>query len=258
MMKIIALINSFWEWLSATFCKIVDSNNRRVDLIEEIEALRNEPAKGNKQKIRENRKLINKHENIIAVSSLKLICAIVMLFGAGATIIMILRAFAPTIIFIVNGFVNLFYELWRGDITLRSMTFIAGTILTFAAILAVVYHIHGKRTMSKFEEPSEYDYNILLKFVYEALKEIAPVTHLSPPNYSEALKPDNWYQKGLFLRYKFSCRYEGTEIDTGKIFRLFNKVLHRLQRDSHIERTMLAALVGLTVDDDDVHFDIAL
>jgi hypothetical protein len=138
------------------------------------------------------------------------------------------------------------------------MVFIAGTITAIALIMAIVYHIHGKRTIRKFEEPSEYDYNILLKFVYEALKEIASVTRICPPNYADALKPDNWYYKGVILRYKFSCQHNGTDIDTGKIFRLFNKVLRRLQKDSHIERTMLAALIGLTLDDDYVHFDIAL
>ena len=236
MINLLAILKTILRWIIMPVHNIIDIGNR----IEEAN-IDSTIKKGVKNS------LIKSYHKDIVLEVAKLI-------GFALAIILIYTGIKLLISPVANLFYTLFniensFQKWIFDM----MLFFTIVILGLGAIASIIFGINPV----KFEEPNEHDYAILLRFVYEALREISAVCSLHVPNYAEALKPDTWYRKGVILRYCFSCHYIGDNINIDKVARLLTNVLRRLQRDSQVANENLAVLVNITDDRDYVHFDIA-
>ena len=209
------------------------------------------PKPKNKSKSKSYRNRLWQLKKNILISVFKLLGVILSLY-------MLYIIISP----LSNLATSMFIFMWHDESPLAKGLFRAGftmmaIILGVGAVLSIIDHVTGHRQVAA--KPSEHDYHVLLRTVYEVLTQIAPVTRLYPMGYAESLKPDSWFRiTHNHPIYIYSCPHKDVDLDLDKVIRIFNMELRRQQRESRISSADLAALVDLKIDRDYLHFDLIL
>ena len=240
-MKILDFSRSIIYWTLTQFRNIIDA----------FAQLTNLPSPNKRGDLKAHKKKIRELKLIIFSSIFKLL-------GFSGLIFSLYFAISP----LTNLATNILFFLWNYDAPFARGVFRAGfspylMALGTGVLVAIFNSLTGNRKV--VVEPSDHNYLVLLKTVYRVLGEIAPVTRLYPPGYSEGLKPETWFR--IFNNmpvYIYACPHKGINIDISKICRLFSTELRRQQRDSQVSSESLAILIDYTIDRDYIYFELIL
>jgi hypothetical protein len=217
-------IGSIFSWIISRFLNIGDGINGLRDL--------RKPR--TKRELKAYRKAAREQRRSISVAVIQLLGV----FVAALILVAIIRVAA-------GPFVNLFWELWHGNVTVKSMIFLSGTILGIAAIVSIIFKLNGNKPVAL--APSEATYQFLLEIVFEIIPKIQGFG-LIPPSHTNDLMPggERYYTQGVDTPiYRYTCLKSRDVIDVEKVFRLFKDYLFK----KHTAGNM-GAMPALRLNDD--------
>jgi hypothetical protein len=134
---------------------------------------------------------------------------------------------------LLNPFLNIFVELWHGDITIRSMIFMSATILSISGIVALVYKLNGSKVIEN--PPNDDTWNFLAECLFEELITLSAPLGFIPPSHKTEITPSGskHYIQGTTGIYVFWVLKSKSQIDIDRVLRL---IKDRLKRNQTLER----------------------
>jgi hypothetical protein len=206
----------FFNFVGSVASWIADKFRNLFKAVRTLNSISNAKPK-TKGERRRNKKTMREQQKIIIFSSaqiLGVVCGSVLAFR-------VIGFFAAPI-------AALFWELWHGDITIRTMIFSSASILTIAGITALFYKLFGGKDI--LEEESESTYQFMSEMVCETVGKLQALGFNAPSHTSDLKPPHNWYyHQGSTCVYKFQCIKSRDIIDVEKIYRMFNDSLMKNQ-----------------------------